>query len=447
MMSRVTFRRRIGLLVVLWLGMAWLTAVALFDTYWAYNGGVAPPSPGQIAALADLLERTSASERPLVLQAASSATVAARFGSNEETERAPPRFFPGLTELDLKPYLAVLDNRPISAHHWTTRKWFAVLSEPNLEIRVGLRTGDVLVLDVRSALLLGPLGLPIGVGSGIFGTVIAIIALVALQREAKPLARLAKAVDGVDLSVTPVMLPEAKRSAPEIRALTDAFNRLQRRLAELLRARMAMLGGISHDVRTFATRLRLRIDKISDSAERDRAAADISDMIHLLDNALLASRAGAGELAEELVEIDDLIRAEVADRQSGAARIDYQAGHWRQAPTVLGDRLALKRVIANLADNAIKYGAAAHLKSRIDGSSILIIVDDEGPGIPPDKRAAMLEPFSRLETSRSRGTGGAGLGLAIVRSLTEAHGGTVMIGDAPTKGARVTIRLPLFQPG
>ena len=306
------------------------------------------------------------------------------------------------------------------------------------------RTRDTLVVEVGNTLLVGPLGLPVGFGAGLFGSLIALLALFVMHRETKPLARLAEAVDRLDLSLDPVALPEARRSAPEIRALIDAFNRLQNRLAELLRSRMVMLGGISHDVRTYATRLRLRAEKIGDEAERDRAIADINDMILLLDDALLASRAGAGELAEEMVEIDDIVRAEVADRRSGGARIDYQPGQWQHAPIVLGDRLALRRVVANLADNAIKYGGSAHLRSTIIGNDILLTVDDEGAGIPPEQRQAMLEPFSRLETSRSRGTGGAGLGLAIARGLIEAHGGRLTIEDAPSGGARISVRLPLW---
>ena len=212
-----------------------------------------------------------------------------------------------------------------------------------------------------------------------------------------------------------------------------------------MRSRMVMLGGISHDVRTYATRLRLRAEKINDATERDRAIADINDMIVLLDDALLASRAGAGELAEEMVEIDDIIAAEAADRRNGGARIDYRRGQWEQVPIVLGDRLALRRVVANLADNAIKYGGAAHLRSVIVGNAIELTVDDEGSGIPPEQRQAMLEPFSRLETSRNRGTGGAGLGLAIARGLVEAHGGSLSIGQAASGGARIAVRLPLFR--
>jgi signal transduction histidine kinase len=102
-------------------------------------------------------------------------------------------------------------------------------------------------------------------------------------------------------------------------------------------------------------------------------------------------------------------------------------------------------VVANLAENAIKYGGCAHLRSTIVGSDILLTVDDEGAGIPPEQRQAMLEPFSRLETSRNRGTGGAGLGLAIARGLVEAHRGELSIQEAPSGGARISVRLPLFQ--
>ncbi|MEO0681909.1 MAG: ATP-binding protein, partial [Pseudomonadota bacterium] len=105
---------------------------------------------------------------------------------------------------------------------------------------------------------------------------------------------------------------------------------------------------------------------------------------------------------------------------------------------------ALRRIVANLADNAVRYGRAAHLGLTTEGAEAVLTVDDEGPGIPPERRALLLEPFTRGEGSRARRTGGAGLGLAVVRSLAEAHGGIVHLGDAPGGGARVTVRLPLF---
>ena len=449
MILRMTFAARIGLIVVVGLGMAWISTIALYYIARAHTAeSNTLPVPGHIAALVELIERTPGSERTLVLRVASSETFAARIDAGANTGTTAQRILPRLNQRAIESSLQALGGRPVSVNFADVgerSRLFSRLVPPTVDVRVGLRTGDTLVIEVGNAILLWPLGLPVGFGAGIFGTLIALLALLVMHRETKPLARLAEAVDRVDLSLDPVALPEARRSAPEIRSLIDAFNRLQGRLGELLRSRMAMLGGISHDVRTYATRLRLRAEKISDEAERDRAIADINDMILLLDDALLASRAGAGELAEEMVEIDDIIRAEVADRRSGGARIDYQGGHWKQVPIVLGDRLALRRVVANLADNAIKYGGSAHLRSMIVDKDFRLTVDDDGAGIPPEHRQAMLEPFSRLETSRSRGTGGAGLGLAIARGLTEAHGGALSIQQAPSGGARISVRLPLFQ--
>ena len=166
------------------------------------------------------------------------------------------------------------------------------------EFRITLRSGEILIIDASTRLPITPLGLPVGFGAGLFGTIVALLALLVMQRETRPLARLAAAVDGVDLSIDPPLLPQARRSAPEIRAVIAAFNRLQGRLSEMLRARMTLIGGIAHDVRTFATRLRLRVEQIPDAAEKQRAIADIEDMIRLLDDALLSTRASAGGLLQ-----------------------------------------------------------------------------------------------------------------------------------------------------
>ena len=100
--------------------------------------------------------------------------------------------------------------------------------------------------------------------------------------------------------------------------------------------------------------------------------------------------------------------------------------------------------MANLVDNALRYGGAARLSLTTEAGEAVLTVDDDGPGVPPDQRDLLLEPFTRADASRARRTGGAGLGLAVVRSLAAAHGGSVAIGDAPSVGARMTVRLPLF---
>jgi signal transduction histidine kinase len=315
----------------------------------------------------------------------------------------------------------------------------------DLLFRIVLKSGDTLVINARTRPMTNVLGLPLGFTAGLLGTIVGLIALVAMRRETRPLTRLAAVVDQLDIGAAPVFLPEENAGAPEIRALIGAFNRLQGRLSQLLRARMAMLGGISHDVRTFATRLRLRVDQIPEGVERDRAVKDIADMIRLLDDALLASRAGAGELTQALVELDQVVREEVNDRRTEGRPVDLEAGVSGEGATILGDRLALRRVVANLIDNALQYGRVAHVKIHSNGANLELVVDDEGGGIPLNQREALLEPFVRLETSRNRRTGGAGLGLAVVRNLVEAHSGALDVTDAPGGGARFTVRLPLFR--
>ncbi|WP_413987771.1 sensor histidine kinase [Labrys okinawensis] len=450
MMLRLTLATRMALIILVGLIAVWI--VLLASHYWARGGDMesARPPPARIAALVELLEGADSRLTPLILTAATTAAFEPRLvsaGSDAET------ILPLVDISERRPYEQVLGGRPLtmtispdlSFGHRLRR--LAALANNGLEFRIGLRTGQSLVIDTRSPVAVNRFGLPVGFFAGLVGTVIALLALLVMQRETKPLVRLAAAVDRVDLSNAPVPLPQPRRSAPEIRAVINAFNRLQGRLSGMMRARMALIGGISHDVRTFATRLRLRADFIPEEMERQRAIADIDDMVRLLDDALLSSRAGAGELSQEIVDFQEIVRAEVADRQASDARIVFTPATGAGGANVLGDRLALRRIVANVTDNALKYGQAAQVQTLRDGEAIVLVVDDEGPGIPPDQREILLEPFSRLESSRSRGTGGAGLGLSIVRTLAEAHDGTVEISDAPGRGARVSVRLPLFDKG
>jgi signal transduction histidine kinase len=261
----------------------------------------------------------------------------------------------------------------------------------------------------------------------------------------RPLVRLVHAVDHIDLTGSNVAPMKIRAGAPEIQSLIESFERLQTRLAQLIRGRVALLGGISHDARTFATRLRLALDNMEESAERDRAIVDIADMIRLLDDALLASRSIADELAVELFEVSDVVQSEVKEQQAASGKVSLHVSADAADLAILGDRLAFRRVISNLVENALKYGQAAHVSvSRPDPKTISLVVDDEGRGVPVDMRDMLFEPFVRIEGSRSRHTGGAGLGLAVVRNLVEAHQGTIFVGDAPGGGARFIVNLPVF---
>ncbi|WP_232831367.1 sensor histidine kinase [Peristeroidobacter agariperforans] len=447
---RLTFAARTGLIVVLSLTAAWIGSIAVFYLSATAEKGDPRPLPGQVAAVVELLERISGDERKLLLRALQSQIFHARIEPGLHIVETSRQLVTRANARGLQAHLAALGERPVSVvlasesgkpRGLSGRSFIAPV---DLEIRVGLLTGETLIIEARSLSVTNFFGLPVGFVSGLLGSLIGLIALMIMHRETRPLMRLSAAVDRTDLAGSPVLLPEDRSGAPEVRALIRAFNRLQDRLSQLLRARMAMLGGISHDVRTFATRLRLRIDHMPAGIERDRAIADIADMIKLLDDALLASRAGANELDEELVELNQVVGAEVEDRRAAGHAVHLQMALEDADATVLGDRLALRRVVANLIDNALKYGQVAHLRVVSAQRSIVLTIDDAGAGIPPHQREAMLEPFVRLEASRNRGTGGAGLGLAVARNLVEAHGGTITITDAPTGGARLTVELPLF---
>jgi signal transduction histidine kinase len=447
-MLRLTLAARLALIVITGFSAVAIVTMAVFYMASSREDETMRPSPGRLLALAALVERTGPDERGAVLEAVSSPQFVVR------TEPAGQDSGKGTAsrQADLRDlYAAALTGRAVDIAAPPDQRpnpWFPRLSRlmaNATEFRISLRTGETLVVDAYSRLPITPSGLPIGFGAGVFGTIVALLALLVMQRETRPLARLAAAVDRVDLSADPPLLPQARRSAPEIRAVIAAFNRLQGRLSEMLRARMTLIGGIAHDVRTFATRLRLRVEQIPDPAEQQRAIADIDDMIRLLDDALLSSRAGAGGLSQEMVEFAALVRSEADDRRAQGDTVDVTSEGAVDDAIVLGDRLALRRVVANIVDNAIKYGHLVHARMSLGQNTIAVTVDDEGPGIPADRRQAMLEPFNRLETSRNRSTGGAGLGLAVVRSLVEAHGGTIEIAAAPSGGARVIVELPIFR--
>ncbi|MGX1099600.1 sensor histidine kinase [Amorphus sp. MBR-141] len=445
---RISLSARITVTVLITLLVVWMVALASYYLRDRDARDTALLDAATLAAIVQLVEQASPQERDLFMRAVDTRGLQVRI--------LPAADAPVLPQAEESREIAARYAAALEARRFSV----AVQSDGRLQdrfpyvfgrqvralqFRIALSPEATLVVDSRTPLLVSGFGLPIGFGAGLIGTVVALIALLIMQRETRPIARLAEAADRMDFTGAPVPLPDVRTSAPEIRSLVEAFNRLQTRLSALLKTRMAMLGGISHDVRTFATRLRLRVEDLPEGPSRDRAIADIADMIRLLDDALISSRAGAGQLSEELVELADLAAEEVADRQAAGAAVDGRISPAARAASVLGDRLALRRIVANLVDNALRYGFVAHVSVDADDEAMVLVVDDEGAGVPEDLREALLEPFVRMETSRSRLTGGAGLGLAVVRSLVDAHGGSLTIADAPTGGARFTVRLPRFR--
>ncbi|MDI4656388.1 sensor histidine kinase [Xanthobacter autotrophicus] len=428
-------------LLVLWIGF-----IVVFYRFSGLSPTSSGPPPERLVAIADLLASMPSPARTAALPAlrspllevdlVSAAEVPA--GSDEMSERE-----------ELEAYRTALGDRLIrmQIRPGAERRPLSQLLTDRAAPRafyIALDGREVLVAEARTPFFVTFFGLPAGVGAGLFGAVLACVVLLLLHREIRPLARLAAVADHIDPTGEPVPLPHLRASTPEVRALVSAFERLQTRIHAMTRARLALIGGIQHDVRSFATRLRLRIDQLPDPVERERAEADIRDMIELLDNALLTARAGVGALDEEMLDLALLVRTEAADLRAAGRPVTLDTV--AEGPVwVLADRLALRRVIGNIIDNAIKYGRRARVRLTVIGDQVRLVVRDDGPGFPPPMRDVLMEPFMRAEPSRARRTGGAGLGLAVARGLVEAHGGTIELGEGP--GGQVLITLVLFRPG
>lgn len=270
-------------------------------------------------------------------------------------------------------------------------------------------------------------------------TVSAVLALslFAVRLATRPLQRLAEAADafGRDLDAAP--LPED--GPQEVRLAAEAFNRMQLRLRRLIDERSRALAAVSHDLRTPLTRLRLRIDLVDDDGLRRELEADIDDMQAMVEATLDYLRGMKDAEALQSIDIEALLQSIAADQQALGRAV---ATDGVAAAPYRGRLSALKRAIANLVDNAVKYGHEARVSAVDTADALRIVVEDRGPGIPAADLQRVVEPYVRLETSRSRATGGVGLGLAIARDAARLHGGELQLSNIPGGGLRATLVLP-----
>lgn len=424
----------------------WITLIAFF--YWTNDLSRAATQlpPEQLKSIADHVSALDPDERQSALAAVQSSILEVRlvarstlFGTDDDvTDRKEFRAFRQLLGKQLLGIHLRGREGAIRPPWFLPRPWRA------LEFAVAIGDDEMLLAKAKSPFIVTIYGLPAGMGAGLAGTLFACLAFYLLHREIRPLTKLAAAVDRIDPTSEPTLLPYFRSSTPEIAALVRAFDRLQTRLYSMTRSRMALIGGIQHDIRSFATRLSLRLEQLPDDAERERATADIADMIELLDNALLTSQAGVGALNQELLDLDELLRAEIADFRHAGLPVTLESAAIVGEVLILGDRLALRRVIGNIVDNAVKFGQRAIVAISTDRKYARITIEDEGPGFEESQKELLLEPFVRAEPSRARRTGGAGLGLAVVRTLVEAQGGTISLENS-RRGGLVKVCFPLYE--
>jgi two-component system OmpR family sensor kinase len=236
--------------------------------------------------------------------------------------------------------------------------------------------------------------------------------------------------------------PLEVRGSAEVAVAVSAFNRMQERLRRYVDDRTSMVGAIAHDLRTPLTRLRFRVDAVPEPL-RAKLEGDIDQMEAMVASTLAFVRDAAAPRERCKLEVASLVET-VMDE---AALTGANAAVERADRVIVdGDPLALKRLVANLVDNALKYGINAHARVFSEGGMAVIEVEDDGPGMPAAEFERVFEPFHRLESSRSRETGGIGLGLAVVRAVARSHGGDVVLRNLAAGGLSARVTLPLALP-
>jgi signal transduction histidine kinase len=257
------------------------------------------------------------------------------------------------------------------------------------------------------------------------------------RRLAAPLAQFADSAER--LGRDPHDPPLAIKGPVEIDVAVRAFNHMQERLSRYVEDRTAMIGAIAHDLRTPLTRLRFRLEAAPEEL-KERMSYDIAEMEAMISGTLAFVRDATRPAARTRLELASLVESLADEMSETGADVEVETA---ERAVVEGDVVALRRLLNNLLENAVKFGGAARVRVIAQAPFAIVEIDDPGPGLPPEELERVFEPFYRRETSRSRDTGGIGLGLAVVRSLATAHGGDAVLENRLGGGLTARVRLPL----
>ncbi|MCZ6770389.1 MAG: ATP-binding protein [Proteobacteria bacterium] len=262
------------------------------------------------------------------------------------------------------------------------------------------------------------------------------VAVIFMRNQIKPIRRLAHAADsfgkGRDVA------DFKAEGAMEVRQAATAFLRMRDRIRRQIDQRTEFLAGVSHDLRTPLTRMKLQLALLRDVSEAKDLESDVAEMERMVEGYLAFARGEGTEIPQE-TDVAALLLDVVTQMRRDGATIDL---HVEEAVTLPLRREAMRRCLTNLIGNAGRHGEHVSVRMERRRKAIDITIDDDGPGIPEDRREDVFRPFFRLEQSRNPVTGGVGLGLSIARDMVRNHGGDLTLGDAPDGGLRARIWLP-----
>ena len=308
----------------------------------------------------------------------------------------------------------------------------------SFDLYMQLAAGDWLRVEGQAPE--GVLALPVHhfLTLGVMLVMVFLLVWLIVRMTVRPLTDLAAAARalGNDLKCPPL----SENGPQEVRAAAQAFNAMQQRIRSGIEERERFLAAISHDLKTPVTRLRLRSEMLEDDALRERFVRDLDEVQGMLASALDFLHGKAVDEACQPLDLDALLESVVDDYAELGAEVSLRLAI---SGKISGRPQALRRALANLIDNGLKYGGRVSVEVTQEKNRLLIAVDDDGPGLPEIELERVFEPFYRLESSRSRETGGVGLGLAIVRQIARRHGGDVSLSNRAEGGLRALLWLPL----
>ncbi len=338
-----------------------------------------------------------------------------------------------------KPFFSILDevlseeitrqiNRPF---------WLDTVGNSNIvEIRIQLENAVLRVFARRSSAYASNTHIFLlwMVGTSL---VLIAIAVLFLRNQIRPIQQLAAAAESFGKGRPPP--PDFRlRGAEEVRRAGAAFILMRERIERQIEQRTAMLTGVSHDLRTILTRFKLQLAIAGPRPETEALDKDIEDMQSMLEGYLAFARGEAAEDTGQL-NLETLFENLTHDAKLRKRNLTTELSG---PPDLLVRPAAFSRLMANLVGNAFRYARNVRVSAIHARGSFTVIIDDDGPGIPPEKREHVFKPFVRLDDARNQDASGTGLGLSIARDIARSHGGDIMLDDSPMGGLRATVKLP-----
>jgi two-component system osmolarity sensor histidine kinase EnvZ len=411
-----------------------IAAYVFFDSHWSkMTERLAYAVAGEIAVVAEKIEEDSSAEtvRKISQDGAQYLSLLISYQPGVTLPATEQGYnSPSLVTRKLAFALEEQVRRPYKISTDPSEKW--------IEVRVALNDG-VLNVSPPQRRLFSSTGYIFLLWMMASSIILLGIAVLFMRNQIRPIRRLAIAAEriGKGRDLPPTFKPEGAR---EVRQASKAFIDMHDRIKRQIAQRTAMLAGVSHDLRTPLTRLKLQVAMMGSTPDTVAMRHDIDDMERML-NAYLDFVRGEGGEASSRVDLKDMLDRVVQLTRRSGSTIEFES---EGDLSIMLRPMAFERCLNNVIGNARKYARSIWVQAkRVDEETISITVDDNGPGIPEDQIEDVFRPFVRVEKSRNAATGGVGLGLTITQDIIHSHGGEVILSKSPHGGLRVTITMPV----